>query len=68
MVNGWTIVAWLVFAAIAGYIGHIKHRPVLGLVLGFLIGIFGILVIAIVPAKRPEQIPPPPSYYDPPRI
>jgi hypothetical protein len=51
------VLVWLIMTGIAGYIGHIKNRLVLGLVLGFLIGIFGIFVIAILPAKAGSDTP-----------
>ncbi len=47
-------------AGAAGYlIGDYKRRPVLGAVLGFFLGLIGIAVIAIVPARKTERIPTP---------
>ena len=44
-------------AAAAGYlIGDHKHRPVLGTVLGLLLGLIGIAVIIIIPARRPVDV------------
>ena len=40
-------------AGAAGYlIGDYKRRPVLGAVLGFFLGLIGIAVIAIIPARK----------------
>ncbi len=43
----------------AGYlIGDYKRRPVLGAVLGFFLGLIGIAIIAVTPArKRGAEIP-----------
>jgi Zn-dependent protease with chaperone function len=43
---------WILFTAVAAYIGQGKGRPVLGLVLGLLLGLIGVIVIAVVPASR----------------
>jgi hypothetical protein len=44
-------------AGAAGYlIGDYKRRPVLGAVLGFFLGLIGIAVIAIIPARKRSQV------------
>ena len=45
-------------AGAAGYlIGDYKRRPVLGAVLGFFLGLIGIAMIAICPARKSERVP-----------
>lgn len=47
-------------AGAAGYlIGDYKRRPVLGAALGFFLGLIGIAIIAIIPARRLERVPTP---------
>ncbi len=44
-------------AGAAGYlIGDYKRRPVLGAVLGFFLGLIGIAIIAIIPARKTERV------------
>ena len=44
-------------AAAAGYlIGDHKRRPVLGTVLGLCLGLIGIAVIIVIPARRPADV------------
>jgi hypothetical protein len=44
-------------AGAAGYlIGDYKHRPVLGTALGFFLGLLGIAIIAIIPARKTSQV------------
>jgi hypothetical protein len=38
--------------AIGTWVGIRKGRPVLGLSLGFLLGIIGIAIVALIPAKK----------------
>jgi hypothetical protein len=53
-VNGDTVLSlMLVFAAVLGcVIGKRRGRPVLGLLLGFVMGPLGPVVIALVPRRR----------------
>ena len=49
----------LLMAAAAGYlIGDHKRRPVLGTVLGLCLGLPGIALIAIIPARRRVTVRP----------
>lgn len=43
---------WLICAGIAAYIGKEKNRLGFGLVLGLLFGVFGIIIISILPKKE----------------
>jgi hypothetical protein len=44
-------------AGAAGYlIGDYKRRPVLGAVLGFFLGLIGIAMIAIIPARKVSRV------------
>lgn len=53
--NASLIVVWLVCAGLGFWIGKTKNRATLGLVLGLLLGIIGLIIIACLRAKAPEQ-------------
>jgi hypothetical protein len=38
--------------AIGTYVGIRKDRPILGLSLGFFLGLIGIAIVALIPAKK----------------
>lgn len=42
---------WILFAVIGYNIGDRKGLGALGAVLGLVLGIFGVLIIAVIPAK-----------------
>jgi hypothetical protein len=46
---------WLLCGIIGYLIGDKKNRPVLGLALGFLLGIFGIIIMLMVPAEPKQE-------------
>lgn len=46
------LVIWLLCGIIGFMIGEKKNRPVLGLSLGFLLGIIGIIILLIVEPKK----------------
>lgn len=68
------VLLWLAFASWSVRIGVRKRRPVLGSVLGVLLGWIGVIVMLLVPARREElpsyqeqrYLPPAPTYYQPP--
>lgn len=45
------LVIWLICAIVGGLIGNGKGRKVEGVVLGGLLGLIGILIIVLLPAK-----------------
>ena len=45
---------WATFAAVGYAIGHGKGRPGLGLALGFLLGVFGWIIVAVLPTVGPK--------------
>ena len=46
------IVIWIACAVGGYYIGRPKGRPGWGLALGLILGIIGLIIIALIPAKR----------------
>jgi hypothetical protein len=46
------LVVYIACIAGSATIGSRKRRPVLGVVLGILLGLIGLIIIAVVPAKR----------------
>lgn len=65
------LLAAVVFGFLGAMIGRAKGRPGTGAVLGFLLGIIGLIVIALLPARRyvvqpmamapaPDPLPAPP--------
>jgi hypothetical protein len=46
------VVIWLVMAALGAWVGGRKQRPVLGLALGLVLGLIGVLIIALVPPRQ----------------
>ena len=46
------LIIWLLCGIIGYMIGEKKNRPVLGLTLGFLLGIIGVIIILVVPAEQ----------------
>ena len=46
------LIGGLVFGAIGYFIGEKKGRTLLGLVLGFLLGIIGVIIIALIPKAK----------------
>lgn len=46
---------WLVFNAIAGaLIGRLRGRPLLGMVLGLLLSVFGWIIVFLLPDHQPR--------------
>jgi membrane associated rhomboid family serine protease len=45
------LVIWLLCGLIGFFVGEKKNRPILGLSLGFLLGIFGVIIIAVIAPK-----------------
>ncbi len=48
----YVLIGGLVFGAIGYFIGEKKGRALLGLVLGFLLGIIGVIIIALIPKAK----------------
>jgi membrane associated rhomboid family serine protease len=48
------LIIWLLCGIIGYLIGDKKNRPVLGLALGFLFGIFGVIIMLIIEPKKVE--------------
>lgn len=46
------IIVWLVVLGLGIWVGNMKHRPVLGGVLTFFLGLIGLLIIALIPRKN----------------
>lgn len=46
------LVIWLLCGIIGFMIGDKKNRPILGLCLGFLLGIIGVIIMMIVEPKK----------------
>ncbi len=45
------LIIWLLCGIIGYMIGEKKNRPVLGLALGFLLGVIGVIIMLVVPAE-----------------
>lgn len=43
---------WFIMIIVAAVIGVSKNRPVLGVVLGILLGFIGVIVMLIIPSKE----------------
>lgn len=66
------ILIWAAFAFVGWKLGDAKGRPGLGIALGLLLGVFGLLIVALLPSAKPHyatdrwgarpawQPPPPP--------
>jgi len=54
---GIAIVLWIIFGFIGYLIGNPKNRPVLGFVLGFCLGIIGIIIMICLRPKINIQPP-----------
>jgi hypothetical protein len=48
------VLCWIACAALGYYIGRTKNREVLGLLLGLLLGIFGVIIILVMGPKAPD--------------
>jgi hypothetical protein len=46
------LVIWIAIMVAGYYIGRPKGRPVLGVVLTFFLSIIGLIIIALIPARR----------------
>ena len=49
---GWLFILGLLCGIVASLIGHKKDRSILGFILGFLFGPFGILIILVIRGSR----------------
>ena len=45
-------IIWIIMIIVATFIGAGKNRPVLGFVLGFLLGLIGVIIIACLSPKE----------------
>ena len=43
---------WFLMIVIAAFIGANKNRPVLGTMLGIMLGFIGVIIILIIPSKK----------------
>jgi hypothetical protein len=41
-----------IFGTLGGFVGNRKGRMPLGIVLGVLLGLIGLIIIAVIPAKK----------------
>lgn len=45
------VIIWLVIAGFGTWIGSKKQRPALGAVLSLLLGLIGLIIIAVIPER-----------------
>ena len=48
------LLGWIVCAMLAGAIGAMKNRAPLGVILGILLGIFGVIIICFIPSAKKD--------------
>jgi uncharacterized membrane protein YeaQ/YmgE (transglycosylase-associated protein family) len=49
------LILWVLFVALGGWVGSTKNRTGMGIVLGLLLGLIGVLIIALVPPAEPDN-------------
>jgi len=49
------LIIWLLCALLAGFIGQSKGKLGLGVVLGLLLGVFGVVIMLIVKPSSPSK-------------
>lgn len=52
MQAGFLLASIVIFGTAAGFVGNKKGRMPLGIVLGVLLGLIGLIIIAVIPAKK----------------
>jgi hypothetical protein len=56
------VLCWIACAALGYFIGRTKNREVLGLLLGLILGIFGVVIILVMGPKAPNAAPTNPGF------
>ena len=49
------IVLWIMFAVLGAWVGSMRNRTGAGFLLGLLLGIFGVIIVALLPAPKEDQ-------------
>ena len=48
-------IVWVIMIVIAAFIGAGKNRPVLGVVMGILLGFIGVIIMLFIPSKEKSK-------------